>query len=81
VAVYCCVAPTVMLTLDGATEIEASVGGATLLEDIPRHPVFAIRSEMERRQTEMESTQLRRIAICLIPKKNKSAKVQHQDAC
>ena len=72
-AVNCCVAPTRMLALDGATDTDVSVGGAELLETSPRHPMFAIRSERKKKQKRAESNRRGRVAIGRISKKCESA--------
>lgn len=72
-AVNCFVAPTRMLALDGVTDTDVSVGGAELLETRPRHPMFAIRSEREKKQKRTESNRRGRAAIGRISKKCESA--------
>jgi hypothetical protein len=53
-----------MLPLDDASEIDLRVG-AGLVAESPPHAVFAITSEMEKRQTAMESSPRPQIAIYL----------------
>jgi hypothetical protein len=56
-----------MLAPDGATETDVSVlGGGGLLERPPPHPVLAIMRERNRKKTEMERNQRKRMANCLI---------------
>jgi hypothetical protein len=66
VAVNCCVAPTAMLALDGASDIDVSFLAGGTLGEPPPHPLFAITSKKERQQTGMDTKGRRRIAICLI---------------
>lgn len=66
-AVNCWVAPTAMLALGGANDIDVSFLGGGTLGEPPPHPVFAITSKKNRQQTGMDrKRRRRRMAICLI---------------